>query len=102
MAALDFGEIRLDNGVVTLWDGTGWRLLADLLPSGGPGGGTGYVHHQSTPAAVWTINHVLGYFPNVLVIDSAGNNVEGTVAEPSANQMVITFSGAFTGTAYLS
>lgn len=60
-----------------------------------------YVHTQPTPAAVWTINHNLGGNPTAVVLDSAGTQCEGTFSYPSINQMVITFSSAFTGTAYI-
>lgn len=60
-----------------------------------------YVHTQATPAAVWTINHNLGGQPTAVVLDSAQTQCEGTFSYPSANQMVITFSSAFTGTAYV-
>lgn len=60
-----------------------------------------YVHTQAVPAAVWTINHNLGGQPTAVVLDSAGTQCEGTFSYPSVNQMVITFSSAFTGTAYI-
>lgn len=60
-----------------------------------------YVHTQAVPAAIWTIDHNLGGQPTAVVLDSAGTQCEGTFSYPSANQMVITFSSAFTGTAYI-
>lgn len=69
----------------------------------GPAGGTGYAHDQILPASIWTINHMLGYKPGgVIVIDSGGNEVKGSIAYPTANQVVITFSSAFAGVAYAS
>lgn len=68
-----------------------------------PGGGMGsYVHNQATPAATWVIVHNLNAFPNVTVEDSAGTTVEGEVVFDNANQLTLTFSGAFSGVAYLS
>lgn len=72
----------------------------------GPAGPSGssavfYVHTQSVPSAVWTINHDLDGHPTVVVLDSAGTQCEGTFTYPSTNQMVITFTSAFTGTAYV-
>lgn len=74
-------------------------------PQGPPGpagaaGGT-YIHNQATPAAVWTITHGLGYQPNVTVVDSAGSQVEGDVTY-SGPDVIVSFSAAFAGTAYLS
>ena len=60
-----------------------------------------YVHTQAVAASIWTINHNLGGQPTAVVLDSAGTQCEGTFSYPSANQMVITFSSAFTGTAYV-
>jgi hypothetical protein len=74
-------------------------------PQGAPGvfdaGDVAYVHTQSTPSAVWTINHNLGFNPVAVVLDSGGTQCEGAISYPSINQMVITFTGAFSGTAYI-
>jgi hypothetical protein len=70
----------------------------------GPSGSQGsvfYVHTQATPASVWTINHNLNGQPTAVVLDSAGTQCEGTFSYPSGNQMIITFSSPFTGTAYI-
>lgn len=60
-----------------------------------------YSHVQAVASAVWTINHNLNGEPTAVVLDSAGTQCEGTFSYPSKNQMVITFTGAFTGTAYV-
>jgi hypothetical protein len=74
-------------------------------PQGAPGtfnpGLIFYVHTQASPSAVWTINHNLGGQPTAVVLDSAGTQCEGTFSYPSSNQMVITFTAAFSGTAYV-
>ena len=68
----------------------------------GPGGGEiFYVHTQATSSAVWTINHNLNGEPTAVVLDSAGTQCEGTFSYPSKSQMVITFTSAFSGTAYV-
>jgi hypothetical protein len=70
----------------------------------GPSGAAGsvfYVHTQATPASVWTINHNLNGQPTAVVLDSAGTQCEGTFSYPSGNQMIITFTSPFTGTAYI-
>lgn len=61
-----------------------------------------YVHNQSTPSATWNITHPLSFIPSVIVVDSAGNVVEGSYQYTGANTLVLTFSGAFSGKAYLS
>jgi hypothetical protein len=60
-----------------------------------------YVHTQAQSSAVWTINHNLGGQPVAVVLDSAGTQCEGTFSYPSTNQMIITFTAAFSGTAYV-
>lgn len=79
----------------------------DQASAGGPGGGSGtgdlnYKHPQLIPLAVWTITHNLGKQPSVTVVDSSGAVCEGQIDYPSINQVVITFSAAFSGTAYLN
>lgn len=72
-------------------------------PQGAPGSTAQvfYTHTQSVSSAVWTINHNLNGNPTAVVLDSAGTQCEGTFSYPSTNQMVITFTSAFTGTAYI-
>jgi hypothetical protein len=65
--------------------------------------GQSYEHDQSVPSAVWTIPHGLGFFPGgILVLDTLGRSVVGQPSYPDANTLVLTFSAAFSGTAYLS
>jgi len=68
-------------------------------------GGTGdlnYRFEKMTPSAEWVINHNLGKYPCVTVIDSAGDECEGAVVYNDINTMTLTFSGGFAGTAYLN
>ena len=60
-----------------------------------------YVHNQAVPSDTWTINHNLGGHPTAVVHDSAGTQCEGNFSYPSINQLVITFSAAFSGVAYV-
>lgn len=60
-----------------------------------------YVHTQAVASAVWTIDHNLNGEPTAVVLDSAGTQCEGTFSYPSKNRMVITFTSAFAGTAYV-
>lgn len=74
-------------------------------PQGPPGTAenTDYTHDQMTPSATWVVVHNLGYRPaGVHVTDSSGNDYEGEVTHNSVNQLTITFSAAFSGTAYVS
>jgi len=60
-----------------------------------------YTHVQAVASAIWTINHNLGFNPTAVVLDSAGTMCEGSFSYPTINQLIITFTGAFTGTAYV-
>jgi hypothetical protein len=69
----------------------------------GPAGSTliFYTHNQATASATWTINHNLNGNPTAVVFDSGGTQCEGSFSYPTLNQMVITFTAAFSGTAYI-
>lgn len=89
LALLQTGQSQLAGQVAAL----------EAIP--GPSN-TFYNHTQLVPAATWDITHGLGRFPAVTVVDSAGSVVEGEVDYVSENQLVITFSAAFSGYASLS
>ena len=64
-------------------------------------GDVSYTHIQSVASNTWTVNHNLGFNPTAVVLDSAGTNCEGTFSYPTTNTLIITFTAAFTGTAYV-
>jgi len=64
-------------------------------------GDVAYTHTQAVSSATWTIKHKLGFNPVAVVLDSGGTQCEGSISYPTVNQMVITFTGAFTGVAYI-
>lgn len=81
------------------------RSNAVISSSGGGGGGDGdkhYVYSQSPAAAVWNIQHNLGKYPSVTVVDSAGSVCVGDVKYTDANNLTITFKGSFKGKAYMN
>lgn len=61
-----------------------------------------YVHDQDVPDSVWSIPHGLGFYPNVTVIDSGGNEVEGDITYVDTMSLLITFTSSFGGNAYVS
>ncbi len=61
-----------------------------------------YVHDQATPSTIWTVTHNLSRYPSVTTIDSAGTQVFGGLAYVSVNELVISFSSAFGGKAFLN
>ena len=90
---------------ITVIDSTASISVTAPGPQGPPGvfvpSDIFYVHTQAVASAVWTINHNLGGQPVAVVLDSAGTQCEGTFSYPSTNQMIITFTAAFTGVAYV-
>lgn len=68
----------------------------------GPAGGT-FIFAQAVPSKIWTINHNLGFDPaGIRIVTSSGSELEGAITYTSPNQVVVTFSTEFAGTAYLS
>lgn len=100
-----------------------WRVLATSEDTHGPGpnvawyiktialySGTAltvaprdlsYVHTQGSASTTWTVVHDLGKFPSVSVI-AGGSLVYADVAHIDANNLVITFSAATSGVAYMN
>lgn len=61
-----------------------------------------YVHDQMTPSASWSVVHNLGGYPNVTVVNSAGDEVVGDIDYVDTNNITLSFMSAFAGKAYLS
>lgn len=61
-----------------------------------------YIHNQAVASATWNINHKLGKFPSVTIIDTSGNVVYGDIQFIDSNNITITFSASFSGKAYLN
>jgi hypothetical protein len=61
-----------------------------------------YEHTQGTASDAWVIEHFLGFKPNVTVVDSAGNIVEGEITYTNTNSLTVSFQSAFSGYAYIS
>lgn len=70
--------------------------------TGEPSGPIAYAHTQGVSNSVWVIQHNLGFYPNVTVVDSAGTIVEGEIEYTDVNNIRLTFSDSFSGKAYLS
>jgi hypothetical protein len=71
----------------------------------GGGGGTGdyykmYHHPQDEAASVWRVEHGLGKFPNVRVLDSNKELCYGDVQYINTSVLTITFGAPFSGDAY--
>ena len=86
------------RGRLTKKGNVGGKLTA--YPGGG--GDKFFEYSQTAPSAVWHIAHPLNKFPSVTVVDSGGSVVVGDIEYIDNSNITITFSGAFSGKAYLN
>ena len=61
-----------------------------------------HVHTQAMVSDTWVINHSLGGKPSVTIVDSADTTVVGEVTYNSNSEVVVNFTSAFSGFAYLT
>lgn len=64
-----------------------------------------YVHDQGVPSNFWTIIHNLNKMPTVVIVDSAGTVVEGSVRysqDNPLNELTVSFNGSFSGKGFLN
>ena len=61
-----------------------------------------YVHNQNVASSVWNVQHNLDKFASATVADSGGNVVYGDIHYNDTNNLTITFSGAFSGKAFIN
>jgi hypothetical protein len=96
-------EVQTNAFEVVLAD-TGAQGVQGPTGPQGPAGASHatYVHTQNTPASSWSITHNLACYPSVAVVDSAGNLVFGEVNYISNNSLTVSFSGSFSGQAFLN
>ena len=57
---------------------------------------------QGVPATTWNIQHNLGKFPSITVIDTGDTVVTGEYTYIDNNNVTLTFSAGFAGKAYLN
>ena len=63
---------------------------------------TRYEHDQSMPSNIWTIVHNLNCHPSVTVVNSAGDTIITGTTYIDLNTIQLTFSGSFSGKAYIN
>lgn len=98
----DLGDVEgpFSDGDVVRWDEALGKFVGGAAAS--EGGDLSYTHIQNMPATQWVITHNLGKHPSVTVVDSAGSVVEGEIQHDSLNQVTLTFSALFGGSAFLN
>lgn len=95
------GEIYVNITNSSLWGpktSSGWPASPFFIP----GATTRYIHSQASASDVWTVNHTLGGYPSVTVVDTASTTVIGEVSYISTSQVRISFTAPFSGYAYLT
>jgi len=88
------GRLVYDKDIkqVYVWDGEKW-----ILPFRDH-----YTHIQTAALASWTIEHFLGKYPSVSIVDSANDEVYGEVNHIDINTLTVSFSAPFSGKAFLN
>ena len=61
-----------------------------------------YTFEQAIASDTWEITHNLNKYPSVTVVDSGGDQVLTDVNYVNANKIILQFSAAFSGKAYLN
>lgn len=61
-----------------------------------------YRHVQPVAATSWTINHGLGFRPNVGIFTDGGEEMDGSIQHTTANQVLVRFVRPVAGEAFLS
>ena len=86
------GEGALENKAV--YDFALFTLASQGAPT--------FVFTQNATATTWNIQHNLGKFPSITVIDSGNTVVTGEYTYIDNNNVQLNFSAAFSGKAYLN
>lgn len=94
---LTIGTVTVGEPSVTITGIPPNQVLNMVLPATAR-----HVHTQSTAASTWVINHALGGYPAVSVVDSSRTLVFGEITYPSTSQVVVNYSAAFSGYAFLT
>lgn len=61
-----------------------------------------FVFEQGLASDTWSIVHNLNRYPSVTIVDSANTEVEGDIQYIDKNNIIIKFSGPFSGKAFLN
>lgn len=90
------------NGYWMIWNTATGRYEESTLQTGSGGSDKTFNFSQNVPSAVWYVEHNLGKYPSVSVVDSGNNVVIGDVSYVDDNNLKIQFSSAFSGKAYMN
>lgn len=95
-------DVKLPNGTLpeVTPDMNGWYLTTDgnIIYWGQKE----YVFVQTTASDEWVIEHKMGKTPAVTIVDDDGKMIMGDIIYVDANNVLIKFSEAVSGSAYLN
>lgn len=93
---MDAAEKAVVNGMkpIVIKGGT------QIAPSAG--GDKYLLYTQGAAATVWTVTHNFGRFPNVMLMDNSGAQMDALIEHTDNTELTITFNTAQDGTAALS
>lgn len=66
------------------------------------GSDANWVHTQTVPLKIWTINHPLHKKVSVEIQDTAGTQMIGKIVKNDGNQVILEFNFPFSGVAILN
>ena len=71
----------------------------NYFPAGGAGSAQPYEFSQVAPSTLWTVNHGLGYKPQVSILTSGGLEIEASITHVSVNQFTVGLNTSLAGLA---
>lgn len=87
------GESAYQRALANGFVGTEAQWLASLAATAPK-----YRHDQPAPATTWTVNHNLGFVPQVEVFSAGSVRLPlAAIGNPTVNQTIITFNAARSG-----
>lgn len=96
-------SLTTKSGVLRLTSDASFIRLALMqvveIYTGPVSGDKTYRHVQGVASATWAVTHNLEKYPAVSVMDSGGSLVEGDIDYLDENNVVLSFTAAFSGEA---
>jgi hypothetical protein len=95
------GSVDSVNDLILIYDAdTNTHKVTTPAAIASAGADANYVHTQGSPSSTWNVNHGLGKFCSVVVVDTAKNVIQPDVEYIDSNNITLTFSGNTAGEAY--
>ena len=83
--------------------GASSTVVAITGPQGRPGtGATQYIFTTQSPLVTWPLHHNLGFYPNIVLVDTANDVFYANITYVDANNAVVYMNAPTTGSAYCS